>query len=171
MFMTILCNYTYQESTSDASDTSSVTAVSGSPPRSRKVHSDEDDKRILSWAEDVANSDSDSDNDGLHTVCSLNLSNASHCILKLIIVQGPSSTELHDLHSRKEATKGQRMEAQKRREDELRDAHRNLEDTLRLARFNIHGITGPPLLLLGKVLVHSNFNDQALSFTFLPRMA
>ena len=46
---------------------SSVTAVSGSPPRSRKAHSDEDDKRILSWAEDVA----DSDSDGLHAVCPL----------------------------------------------------------------------------------------------------
>ena len=61
--MTIL--FTYQESTSDASDTSSVTAVSGSPPRSRKAHSDEDDKRILSWAEDVANG---SDSDSLHAV-------------------------------------------------------------------------------------------------------
>ena len=59
----------YQESTSDASDTSSVTAVSGSPPRSRKAHSDEDDKRILSWAEHVANSESDSD--GLHAVSPL----------------------------------------------------------------------------------------------------
>ena len=55
--MTVLCSY--QESTSDASDASSVTAASGSPPRSRNAHSDEDDKRILSWAEDVANSDSD----------------------------------------------------------------------------------------------------------------
>ena len=61
----LLC--TYQESTSDASDTSSITAVSGSPPESRKAHSDEDDKRILSWAEDVANSDSDDS----HAVCPL----------------------------------------------------------------------------------------------------
>lgn len=50
----------YYESTSDASDTSSVTAESGSPPRSRRVHSDEDDRRILSWAEDVAGSDAES---------------------------------------------------------------------------------------------------------------
>ena len=63
--MNKLC--TYQESTSDISDTSSITAVSGSPPRSLKAHSDEDDKRILSWAEDVANSDSDDS----HTVCPL----------------------------------------------------------------------------------------------------
>ena len=67
MSITILC--TYKESTSDASDTSPVTAVSGSPPRSRKAHSDEDNKRILSWAEDVASSDSD-DSD-LHAVCPL----------------------------------------------------------------------------------------------------
>ena len=53
----------YQESTSDASDTSSVTAVSGSPPRSRRAYSDEEDKRITSWAEDVANSDSANDPD------------------------------------------------------------------------------------------------------------
>ena len=56
--MTVLC--TYQESTSDASDASSVAAASGSPPRSRNAHSDEDDRQILSWSEDVANSDSDS---------------------------------------------------------------------------------------------------------------
>ena len=58
--------YIYQESTSDASDTSSVTAVSGSPPRSRKAYSDEDDKRIMSWAEDVADSDSDDSNPVSH---------------------------------------------------------------------------------------------------------
>ena len=74
-FLVTRCYVPYQESTSDASDTSSLTAVSGSPPRSRKAHSDEDDKRILSWAEDVANSDSnsDSDSDGLDSdaVCPL----------------------------------------------------------------------------------------------------
>ena len=37
---------------------SSVNAASGSPPRSPRAYSDEEDKRILSWAEDVANSDS-----------------------------------------------------------------------------------------------------------------
>jgi len=88
----------YYESTSDASDTSSVTAVSGSPPRSRKAHSDEDDKRILSWAEEVANSESDSD--GLHA--------------------GRSSTALRDiLLSKEETTRRQRIEAEKRLYDEF----------------------------------------------------
>ncbi|KIM49894.1 hypothetical protein M413DRAFT_6717 [Hebeloma cylindrosporum] len=49
----------YYESTSDASDTSSTTVAPGSPPRSGRARSDEDDERIRSWANDVATSDSD----------------------------------------------------------------------------------------------------------------
>jgi hypothetical protein len=49
----------YQESTSDVSVASLVTAMSGSPPRSRRAYSDEDDQCIQSWAEDVATFDSD----------------------------------------------------------------------------------------------------------------
>jgi len=51
--------YANQESTSDVSGTSSITATSGSPPRSRKGHSDEDNERIRTWANDVIHSDSD----------------------------------------------------------------------------------------------------------------
>lgn len=48
-----------QDCSSGASDTSSISASHGSPPRSRAAYSDEDDTQISNWAKMVAASDVD----------------------------------------------------------------------------------------------------------------